>query len=90
MTWEHVDEGWGRCAPLFAYSIENLHWREYLHLLERTAQALAATGPGYLAMQHLGAEAFLATTREAAADLYRDGLGVRVEVEVQCLVALVP
>lgn len=258
MTWEHVDAGWGRCAPLFAYTIENLHWREYLHLLERTsvgpatryldiacgaglaiqlaadrgasatgldasprlialatartpsadlrvgdmealpfadasfdvatsfrgiwgtglqalrearrvvraggqvglsfwgnqrrmaayplfavlgqtsdaerantgtlvnigrpgvaeqlmhdvgltpgertsvrltwefpdvestAQALAATGPGYLAMQHLGPEAFLATAREAAAGLYHDGLGVRAEVEVQCLVGLVP
>lgn len=258
MTWEHVDEGWGRCAPMFAYTIENLHWREYLHLLEQTgvgpgtryldiacgaglalqlasergasatgldasprllavaaartpaadlrvgdmqalpfatasfdvassfrgiwgnglnalrearrvvrpggkvglsfwgnqrrmaayplfavlgqtseaeraytgtmvsigrpgvaeqlmhdagllpgertsvrltwefpdiehaAQALAATGPGYLAVQHLGAEAFMRAVREAATGLYHDGLGVRAEVEVQCLVGLVP
>lgn len=258
MTWEHVDEGWGRCAPVFAYTIENLHWREYLHLLEQTgvgpgtryldiacgaglavqlahergaavtgldasprlialaaartssaalrvgdmqalpfaagsfdvatsfrgiwgnglaalrearrvvraggkvglsfwgnqrrmaayplfavlgqtseaershtstmvnigrpgvaeqlmhdaglvpgerssvrltwefpdiehaALALAATGPGYLAMQHLGLEAFMSAAREAAAGLYHEGLGVRAEVELQCLVGLVP
>lgn len=258
MSWEHVDDGWGRCAPVFAYTIENSHWREYLHLLERTevgphthyldiacgaglaiqmacergavvtgldasqrllalaaarapaadlrlgdmfalpfadasfdvatsfrgiwgnclealrearrvvrsggkvgmsfwgnqrrmaayplfavlgqtsesertntgsmvhigrpgvaeqlmqdigllpgertsvrlswefadvegaAQALAATGPGYLAMQHLGVEAFMMAAREAAASLYQEGLGVRAEVELQCLVGLVP
>src|ERR1700741_1309701 len=36
MSWEHVDRGWGRCASAFAYLIENLHWREYLHLLDQT------------------------------------------------------
>jgi SAM-dependent methyltransferase len=41
MSWERVDEGWGRCAPEFAYLIENLHWREYLYVLERTE-----VGPG--------------------------------------------
>lgn len=258
MSWEHVDEGWGRCAPVFAYTIENLHWREYLHVLEQTGvgpatcyldiacgaglavqlacergatatgldasrrlaalaaarasaadirvgdmgalpfadasfdvatsfrgiwgnglqalrearrvvrsgghvglsfwgnqrrmeayplfavlgqtneaeqantstmvnigrpgvaeqlmqdaglfpgtrtsvhlcwefpdiegavQALAATGPGYLAMQHLGAEAFMSAARAAAASLYQEGLGVRAEVELQCLVGVVP
>jgi SAM-dependent methyltransferase len=258
MSWERVDEGWGRCAPVFAYTIENLHWREYLHLLEHTGvgpatryldiacgaglavqlacergatatgldasrrlaalaavrapaadirvgdmfalpfadasfdvatsfrgiwgnclvalrearrvvrpggnvglsfwgnqrrmaayplfavlgqtseaerantgamvnigrpgiaeqlmqdagllpgdrtsvrlcwefpdvesavQALAATGPGYLAMQHVGAEAFLTTARTAAAGLYQEGLGVRAEVELQFLVGVVP
>ncbi len=24
MPWEHVDAGWGRCAPEFAYLFENL------------------------------------------------------------------
>jgi SAM-dependent methyltransferase len=257
MSWEHVDEGWGRCAPEFAYLVENLHWREYLHLLDQTgvgsgtryldiacgsglavrlacergalvtgldasarlaalavarspaadirvgdmfalpfpehsfevatsfrgiwgncldalrearrvvrpggkvglsfwghqrrmqayplfavlgqtpqsdrdntgamvrigmpgaaeelmrtaglipgertslrfswefpdveltARALAATGPGYLAIQHLGADAFMASAREAAAQLYVPGIGVRAEVEVQCLVGTV-
>jgi SAM-dependent methyltransferase len=57
---------------------------------ELAARALAATGPGYLAMQHLGEEAFMASARTAAASLYRAGLGVRAEVELQCLVGLVP
>jgi SAM-dependent methyltransferase len=41
MSWEQIDEGWGRRAVEFAYSIENLHWREYVHLLDRTE-----VGPG--------------------------------------------
>src|SRR5258708_33948829 len=41
MPWEHVDAGWGRCAPEFAYLFENLHWREYIHLLDQTG-----VGPG--------------------------------------------
>jgi hypothetical protein len=159
MPWEHVDAGWGRCAPEFAYLFENLHWREYLHLLDQTgvgpstpyldiacgsglavqlacerdntgamvrigmpgaaedlmraaglapgertslrfswefpdveltARALATTGPGYLAIQHLGADAFMASAREAAAQLYMPGIGVRAEVEVQCLVGTAP
>ena len=57
---------------------------------ELAARALAATGPGYLAMQHLGEEAFMASARTAAASLYRAGIGVRAEVELQCLVGLVP
>jgi SAM-dependent methyltransferase len=36
MGWQQVDEGWGRRAPEFAYLIENMHWREYVHLLEHT------------------------------------------------------
>jgi SAM-dependent methyltransferase len=35
MSWERVDEGWGRRAAEFAYLIENLHWREYQHLLDQ-------------------------------------------------------
>src|SRR5262245_40820863 len=34
MSWEDVDAGWGRHATAFAYLIENLHWREYQHLLQ--------------------------------------------------------
>ena len=41
MSWEDVDTGWGRRAAEFAYLIENVLWREYLHLLEQTG-----VGPG--------------------------------------------
>jgi len=58
--------------------------------VELTARALAATGPAYLAMQHIGEEAFMASAREAAAGLYVEGVGVRAEVELQCLVGEVP
>ena len=40
MSWEDVDAGWGRHAAAFAYLIENLHWREYQHLLDQTGVAL--------------------------------------------------
>src|SRR4029453_9742552 len=33
MSWESIDEGWGRRAADFAYLIENVHWREYQYLL---------------------------------------------------------
>jgi SAM-dependent methyltransferase len=35
MDWQHVDTGWGRCAPEAAYLFENMHWREYRHLLDQ-------------------------------------------------------
>src|SRR5213593_3988606 len=35
MSWECIDEGWGRRAAEFAYLIENVHWREYQHLLDQ-------------------------------------------------------
>ncbi|HEY7491175.1 MAG TPA: class I SAM-dependent methyltransferase [Candidatus Tectomicrobia bacterium] len=65
-----------------------LHWE--FPDIDSTARALASTGPGYLAVQHLGEAAFLASAREAAAGLYVDGIGVRAEVEVQFLVGAVP
>lgn len=43
------------------------------------AQALAATGPGYLTMLHLDAEAFMTAARAAATSRSQEGLGVRVE-----------
>ena len=58
--------------------------------IELAAQALASTGPAYLAIQHMGEAAFLASAREAAAALFVEGVGVRAEVEVQCLVGVVP
>src|SRR4029450_11748646 len=45
MSWEDVDAGWGRHATAFASLIENLHWREYQHLLDETGVALVS---GYL------------------------------------------
>ena len=53
------------------------------------ARAMASTGPAYLAIQHLGEEAFEAAVREATAGLYVEGAGVRAEVEVQFLVGVV-
>lgn len=58
--------------------------------VELAARALAASGPAYLAIQHIGEDAFMASTREAAAQLYVPGIGVRAEVEVHCLVGTVP
>jgi len=36
MGWQQVDEGWGRRAAEAAYLFENMHWREYLYLLDQT------------------------------------------------------
>ena len=58
--------------------------------IDLAARALASTGPAYLAIQHMGEAAFLASAREAAAALFVEGVGVRAEVEVQCLVGVVP
>ena len=65
-----------------------LHWE--FPDVELAARALAATGPAHLAIQHVGEEAFMAAAREAAAGLYVEGVGVRAEVELQCLVGVVP
>ena len=64
-----------------------LHWE--FPDVELAARALASTGPAYLAMQHVGEEAFMASAREAAASLYVEGVGVRAEVELQFLVGVV-
>ena len=61
-----------------------LHWE--FPDAEFAARALASVGPAYLAIQHLGEEAFMASVREAAADLCIEGAGVRAEVEIQFLV----
>ena len=65
-----------------------LHWE--FPDVDMAARALAATGPGHLAIQHLGADAFMASARQAAAGLYIEGIGVRAQVEVQCLIGVVP
>jgi SAM-dependent methyltransferase len=65
-----------------------LHWE--FPDVELAARALASAGPAYLAIQHVGEEAFMASAREAAAGLYVEGVGVRAEVELQFLVGAVP
>ncbi len=57
---------------------------------ECTAPALASLGPAYLAIQHIGEQAFLTSATEAATKLYIEGIGVRAEVEIQFLVGLAP
>ena len=65
-----------------------LHWE--FPDVELAARALASTGPAYLAIQHGGEAAFMASARQAAAGLYVEGVGVRAEVELQFLVGVVP
>jgi SAM-dependent methyltransferase len=65
-----------------------LHWE--FPDVELAARALASTGPAYLAIQHIGEEAFMVSARQAAAGLYVEGIGVRAEVELQFLVGVVP
>src|SRR5262249_31123445 len=36
MDWQQADEGWGHRAAEAAYLFENMHWREYLYLLDQT------------------------------------------------------
>jgi SAM-dependent methyltransferase len=65
-----------------------LHWE--FPDVELAARALASAGPAYLAIQHVGEEAFMASARQAAAGLYVEEVGVRAEVELQFLVGVVP
>ena len=65
-----------------------LHWE--FPDVELAARALISTGPAYLAIQHVGEEAFMASARQAAAGLYVEGVGVRAEVELQFLVGVIP
>jgi len=65
-----------------------LHWE--FPDVDLAVRALASTGPAYLAIQHVGEEAFIASARQAAAGLYVEGVGVRAEVELQFLVGVVP
>jgi hypothetical protein len=65
-----------------------LHWE--FPDVDLAVRALASSGPAYLAIQHVGEEAFMTSAREAAAGLYVEGIGVRAEVELQFLVGAVP
>jgi SAM-dependent methyltransferase len=53
---------------------------------ELAARAIAAVGPAYLAIQHIGETAFMTSAIKAATELYVDGIGVRAEVEIQFLI----
>jgi hypothetical protein len=46
------------------------------------ARALAATGPAYEAIQHVGEAAFIEAATAAAAPQVRDGLPVRAQIAV--------
>ncbi len=63
-----------------------LHWE--FPDVEYAAQALASIGPAYLAIEHLGLDAFMEAVREAARELYVEGIGIRTEVEIQCLIGI--
>ncbi|HSX79477.1 MAG TPA: class I SAM-dependent methyltransferase [Candidatus Saccharimonadia bacterium] len=78
-----------RSVGLEPGSRTSLHFSWEFPDVDLAARALAASGPAYLAIQHLGAEAFMAAARDAAAQLYVPGIGVRAEVEVHCLVGVV-
>jgi hypothetical protein len=65
-----------------------LHWE--FPDAECAARALAAVGPAYLAIEHLGIDALMDAVRRAAAGFYVEGVGIRTEVEVQFLVGVVP
>jgi hypothetical protein len=65
-----------------------LHWE--FPDAECAARALASVGPAYLAIEHLGIDAFMDAVRRAAAGFYVEGVGIRTEVEVQFLVGVAP
>jgi SAM-dependent methyltransferase len=65
-----------------------LHWE--FPDAQDAAHTLAAIGPAYLAIQHLGVATFMEAVQEAATGLYSEGIGIRAEVEVQFLVGRVP
>ncbi|PON09606.1 hypothetical protein C2W62_54710 [Candidatus Entotheonella serta] len=65
-----------------------LHWE--FPDADYAAHALASIGPAYLAIEHLGIDAFMEAVCEAARAFYIEGIGIRTEVEVQCLIGVAP
>jgi SAM-dependent methyltransferase/alkylhydroperoxidase family enzyme len=57
---------------------------------ETFARVLAATGPGYEAIAHVGEEEFHRFCVEAASERLRDGLPLRAEIACVALIAHVP
>jgi SAM-dependent methyltransferase len=58
--------------------------------LELAARALAAAGPSWPALQHVGYERFARAVREALRPLYIEGLGVRIVSEFGWVIGRVP
>ncbi|WP_205473255.1 class I SAM-dependent methyltransferase [Nocardioides sp. SYSU D00038] len=54
------------------------------------ARTLASTGPAYEAIEAVGEAAFLRSATDVAAARVRDGLPLRAEIEVVCLLARAP
>jgi hypothetical protein len=65
-----------------------LHWE--FPDAEYAARALASVGPAYLAIEHLGVDAFMEAVREAASEFHIEGVGIRTEVDVQFLIGVAP
>jgi ubiquinone/menaquinone biosynthesis C-methylase UbiE len=58
--------------------------------LELAVRALAAAGPSWPALRHVGQERFTAAMREALSPLYVEGLGVRIVSEFGWIMGKVP
>jgi SAM-dependent methyltransferase len=58
--------------------------------LDLAVRALAAAGPSWPALQHVGQDRFAEATREALRPLYTDGLGVRIVSEFGWIIGTVP
>jgi hypothetical protein len=58
--------------------------------LDLTVRALAAAGPSWPALDHVGYDRFAETIREALRPLYIEGLGVRIVSEFGWIIGQVP
>jgi SAM-dependent methyltransferase len=58
--------------------------------LDLAVRALAAAGPSWPALQHVGCDRFAQTMREALRPLYTEGLGVRIGSEFGWIIGQVP
>jgi SAM-dependent methyltransferase len=58
--------------------------------LDLAVRALAAAGPSWPALQHVGYDRFAQTMREALRPLYTEGLGVRIGSEFGWIIGHVP
>ena len=58
--------------------------------LDLTVRALAAAGPSWPAVQHVGYDRFAEAMREAMRPLYTEGLGVRIVSEFGWIIGQVP
>ena len=58
--------------------------------LDLAVRALAAAGPSWPALQHVGYDKFAQAMREALNPLYTEGLGVRIVSELGWVIGTVP